>query len=121
MCWFVTLPLLTVTGADGEANAPSLSIEDHVKALHDDGSHYCARTGLGHSKLVAVLLGRCHILYWPQVLLKVNSICLRKTSNIGSIRYGKSMFRHVANMTLNPEVIQLEIQQLVLIACTQIV
>lgn len=57
MCCFVTEPLFTVTGADSEANAPSLPIEDNVETLHDDGSHYCASAGLGHRKLVAVLLG----------------------------------------------------------------
>lgn len=65
-----------MTGADGEADAPPLSIEDHVEALHDNGSHYCARAGLGHSKLIAVLLSGCHVLDWPQVLLQVNSFCL---------------------------------------------
>lgn len=69
-----------MTGADGEADAPSLSIEDHVEAFHDNGSHYCARAGLRHSKLIAVLLGRCHVLHRPQVLLQVNTTCLRGTS-----------------------------------------
>lgn len=67
--YFYNLPLLTVTGADGEADALPLSIEDHIEALHDDGSHHCASARLGHSKLIAVLLGRCHILDRPQVLL----------------------------------------------------
>lgn len=65
-----------MTGADGEANAPPLSIEDHIEALHDNGSHYCARAGLGHSKLIAVLLGRWNVLNRPQVLLQVDYICL---------------------------------------------
>lgn len=58
-----------MAGADSEADAFPLPIEDHVETLHDDGPHHCARARLGHGELIAVLLGRCHILYWPQVLL----------------------------------------------------
>lgn len=58
-----------MAGANSKANAFFLSVKDHVEAFHDDSSHHCASAGLGHSKLIAVLLGRCHILDWPQVLL----------------------------------------------------
>lgn len=62
--------ILTMAGANSKANAFLLSVKDHVEAFHDDSSHHCTSAGLGHSKLIAVLLGRCPILYWPQVLLR---------------------------------------------------
>lgn len=61
--------ILTVAHANSKADAFVFPVKDHVKALHDDGSHDCASARLWNSELIAVLLGRCHILYWPQVLL----------------------------------------------------
>lgn len=48
---------LTVTGANGETDAFLLTVKDHIEALHDHSPHHCPSAGLGHSKLVAVLLG----------------------------------------------------------------
>lgn len=58
-----------MAGANGKANAFLLSVKYHIEAFHDDSSHHCTSAGLGHGKLIAVLLGRCHILHRPQVLL----------------------------------------------------
>lgn len=63
------LLLLTMAGANRKTNAFLLAVKHHIEALHDDCAHHGAGAGLGHSKLVAVLLGRGHIFHWPQVLL----------------------------------------------------
>ena len=61
---------LTMTSADSEADALVLAVKHHVEALHDDGTHDSSCARLGHGKLVAVLLGRGHVLYRTQVLLQ---------------------------------------------------
>lgn len=59
-----------MAGADGKSNAFPLAVEHHIESLHDDGTHDGARAGLGHGKLIAVLLGRGHVLHRSQVLLQ---------------------------------------------------
>lgn len=63
-------PLLTMAGANSKADAFLFSVEDHIEAFHDDSPHHCTSARLGNGKLIAVLLGGCHVLYWPQVLLR---------------------------------------------------
>lgn len=58
-----------MAGANSKSDAFLLAVKHHVEAFHDDGAHHCAGAGLGHSKLVAVLLGRGHVFHWTQVLL----------------------------------------------------
>lgn len=65
--------LLTVAGANSKADALLLSVKDHVEAFHDDSPHHCTGARLGHSKLIAVLLGRGNILNRPQVLLHIHT------------------------------------------------
>lgn len=58
-----------MAGADSKANSFLLTVKDHIETLHDHSSHHCPSAGLGNSKLIAVLLGGGHVLYWSQVLL----------------------------------------------------
>lgn len=58
-----------MAGADSKADAFLFPVEDHVETFHDDGPHHCTSARLGHGKLIAVLLGGGHFLYWAQVLL----------------------------------------------------
>lgn len=76
------LPLiLTMAGADSKADSFLLTVKDHIETLHDDGPHHSPGARLGHSKFIAVFLGRGHIFYWPQVLLNRNR--KRKSLNRG--------------------------------------
>lgn len=59
-----------MTRADRKADALVLSVEHHIEALHDDGTHYRTSTGLRHSEFIAVLLSRGHVLHRPQILLQ---------------------------------------------------
>lgn len=58
-----------MAGAHSKADAFLFSVKDHIEAFHDDSPHHGTSAGLGHGKLIAVLLGGGHVLYWAQVLL----------------------------------------------------
>lgn len=68
-----------MAGANSKSDAFLLAVKHHVEAFHDDGAHHCAGAGLGHSKLVAVLLSRGHVFHWTQVLLHTKE---RKKSRV---------------------------------------
>lgn len=61
-----------MAGAHSKANPFLFTVKDHIETLHDDGPHHCPSARLRHGKFIAVLLGRGHIFYWPQVLLNRN-------------------------------------------------